>query len=62
VHLEPSRELEALDTFVNNIIKKRWCNLKSSVRYCSLVYCNRTGYFYIVKDTWAYKRNNKTPS
>jgi alkanesulfonate monooxygenase SsuD/methylene tetrahydromethanopterin reductase-like flavin-dependent oxidoreductase (luciferase family) len=23
VHLEPSRELEALDTFVNNIIKKR---------------------------------------
>jgi hypothetical protein len=37
VHLEPSRELEALDTFVNNIIKKRWCNLKSSVGYCSLV-------------------------
>jgi hypothetical protein len=27
VHLEPSRELEALDTFVNNIIKKRWCNI-----------------------------------
>ena len=23
VHVEPSRELEALDTFVNNIIKKR---------------------------------------
>jgi alkanesulfonate monooxygenase SsuD/methylene tetrahydromethanopterin reductase-like flavin-dependent oxidoreductase (luciferase family) len=23
VHFEPSREIEALDTFVNNIIKKR---------------------------------------
>ena len=34
VDLEPYRELEALDTFVNNIIKKRYCDFKSSVRYC----------------------------